>query len=238
MRFVSAADHQLTLDLYNVTRHELGDFHRAGNAETVAAVERLVRGEGPRVVYLWGATGCGKSHLLQAAVQAVGAAGERAMYLPLRALAASGPAVLEGLEAVTLLAIDDLDAVVDQRPWAERLFHLHNALAAAAGRLLWSSRSAPASTVFALPDLASRTAASLVYQLHEPDEATRAAILVQLARRRGFDLPLPVVEFILRRERRDLVSLVTLLDVLDQASLSHGRALTVPFVRELLAARG
>ncbi|MCP5199351.1 MAG: DnaA regulatory inactivator Hda [Gammaproteobacteria bacterium] len=235
---MSAADHQLTLDLYNVTRHELDDFQRAGNAETVAAIERLCRGEGPRVVYLWGASGSGKSHLLQAAVQAVGVAGERAMYLPLRALAASGPAVLEGLEAVALLAIDDLDSVAAEPAWAEQLFHLYNALAAADGRLLWSSRSGPATTAFGLPDLASRAAASLVYQLHEPDEGAKAAILVRLAARRGFDLPPPVVEFILRRERRDLVSLVALLDVLDRASLSHGRVLTVPFVRELLAARG
>ena len=39
------------------------------------------------------------------------------------------------------------------------------------------------------------------------------------------------------RERRDMTTLVALLDDLDGIALAQGRALTVPFVREVLAAR-
>ena len=46
------------------------------------------------------------------------------------------------------------------------------------------------------------------------------------------------MECALRRERRDMAALVALLDRLDSASLQQRRALTVPFVREVLERRG
>ena len=159
----------------------------------------------------------------------------RAMYVPLRELIALGEQVLDGLDQIDLIALDDIDMGAGSAAWERHLFNLYNAIEAAGRRLLWSSGAAPA---FALPDLNSRLDASLTYQLHDLADADKARVLRARAQQRGLVLPEPVVEFILRRERRDLATLAALLDELDQSSLQTGRALTVPFVREVLARRG
>ena len=73
--------------------------------------------------------------------------------------------------------------------------------------------------------------------MRELDDSGKATVLTARAAQRGLDLPAAVIEFVLRRERRDLCVLLAVLDKIDQASLSRGRALTVPFVREVLAGR-
>ena len=91
-------DPQLTLNLFSVVQHDFTRYVVGPNAAAVAAVQAWGAGLGPRVVYLWGASGSGKSHLLQAA----GAAGERGAR-DVRATAelrALGPGVLDGLSGL------------------------------------------------------------------------------------------------------------------------------------------
>lgn len=228
-----AAAPQLALDLFNVVRHDFASFVPGPNAEALRAVADWAAGRGPRVVHLRGPAATGKTHLLQAAVAAV--PGSPAIYVPLRELLAMGEQVLEGLEAIPFVAIDDLDACVGDAAWERRLFNLYNLLDGSASRLLWAARVAPP---FALRDLVSRIDASLVYQLHELEDADKVALLRARARDRGLELGDAVVEFILRRERRDLATLLAILDELDRASLASARALTLPFVRDVLARRG
>lgn len=227
-------DPQLTLNLFSVVQHDFTRYVVGPNATAVAAVQAWGAGLGPRVVYLWGASGSGKSHLLQAAVRAAGERGARAMYAPLAELRALGPGVLDGLERIAAVALDDVDGVAGDGAWEERLFALYNALGDRDARLLWSGRCGPATAGFVLDDLRSRLTASLAFQLRELDDTAKAAVLADAARARGFELPPAVLEFILRRARRDLGGLMGVLDKLDRASLSHGRVLTIPFVREVL----
>lgn len=234
---MSLTDPQLTLDLFCATRHDFAAYHGGPNVAAVNALEHWCADRGPRVVYLWGAAGTGKTHLLQAAVRAVSEAGTRAMYVPLAELVDADPLILDGLDSVATVALDDVGACAGRADWEERLFVLYNAVQDSGGRLLWSGAQSPATGFFGLGDLRSRLAGSLVYQLRELDDAGKAAVLTALAAQRGLDLPAAVLEFVLRRERRDMGALLAILDKLDQASLSRGRALTVPFVREVLAGR-
>src|SRR5512145_628881 len=78
-----------------------------GPNEEVCAV--LQGPAAPRVVWLWGRAGTGKSHLLQAACAAAGARNETAAYVDL-ALAPSAD-LLEGCDTLALVCLDGLDAV-------------------------------------------------------------------------------------------------------------------------------
>ena len=82
-------------------------FVSGSNAAAVEHVRNLAQG-GADTVWLWGAEGAGKSHLLQAACRAATEAGRRAMYVPLPAVS---PAILADLEHVDLLAVDDVHTV-------------------------------------------------------------------------------------------------------------------------------
>ena len=228
------AEPQLTLDLFKRTAHELDSFVAGDNAEALRAVRLWSRREGARIVHLRGATGTGKTHLLHGAIGAIAPDSARAMVVPLREVLAAGPALLDDLDSVEMVALDDIDGCAGDADWERCLFNLYNAIHASDRWLLWSSRVEPS---FALPDLASRLRASLIYQLHELNDAGKAEVLRARARERALELPDAVLEFIMLRERRDMSTLVALLDELDAVALAQGRALTVPLVRDVLAAR-
>ena len=228
------AEPQLTLDLFKTAQHDFARFRPGANHQALLAVQHWSRREGAPIVHLRGSQASGKSHLLQAAIVAVATSGARAMYVPLRELFPDGEQLLDDLDSVDMIALDDIDICAGHAAWERRLFTLYNAIHASERRLLWSARCEPA---FALPDLASRLKASLIYQLHELRDAEKAAVLRARAHERGLELPDAVVEFVMLRERRDMTTLVALLDELDGIALAQGRALTVPLVREVLAAR-
>lgn len=225
---------QLTLDLFKTAQHDFADFVAGTNHEAVLAVQHWASREGPSIVHLRGLPGSGKSHLLQAAIGAVAPGAARAMYVPLRELFPHGEQLLDDLDSVDLIALDDIDICAEHAAWERRLFNLYNAVHASGRHLLWSARCEPA---FELPDLLSRVKASLIYQLHELSDTEKGTVLRTRAHARGLELPEAVVDFVMLRERRDLTTLVALLDDLDAIALAEGRALTVPLVREVLAAR-
>lgn len=208
-------------------------FHPGRHAAAVAAVRGLAAGGGSAPVWVWGARGTGKTHLLQAALAAWDESRGSAAYLPL-ALAGFSAELLQGLEGCGLVALDDVDAAGGNPAVEEGLFHLWNGLAARGGRLLLAAAQPPAGSGVRLPDLASRFASSEVYQLSAPDDDDLASILRLLVAQRGLVLEPEVAAFLLRRTRRDTHVLAALVDRLDAAALAARRALTVPFVRDVL----
>jgi DnaA family protein len=191
----------------------------------------------PRTVYLWGPAGSGKTHLLSAACRAARDQGIGAAYVPLSRQAEVEPRMLAGLEAgCGLVCIDDLQAVAGQPAWERALFRLLIGLGARGGGLLAAGSTAPGALGVKLPDLASRLGADLVVRLQVLDEVDRVRALQRRAAEQGFALTDDVAAFLLSRFPRDLHSLFALLDRLGEASLAAGRRVTVPFVRDLLAA--
>ena len=61
---------QLALELASSPAPTLDNFVVGENAEVVAAMRALTRGDGDeRFVYLWGGTGSGRTHLLRAVLR-------------------------------------------------------------------------------------------------------------------------------------------------------------------------
>jgi DnaA-homolog protein len=210
-------------------------FNIGANAEGVAALKRLAGGDSRVPVWLFGPPGSGKSHLLQAGCALAGAEGRTAAYLPLAALGPEGPALLDGLEQLDLVALDDLEAVPGNAGWERALFTFYNGLAEHGGRLALASTGAPAAIDFRLPDLASRLAASEVHRLQPLSEFEQAEALRRRAGHRGLELPEETLGFLTRRAPRDFATLCRMLDELDTESLAAQRRLTIPFVRDWLA---
>lgn len=229
-----AGEVQIPLELFRAGEHDFDAFHAGANVGVIAALRRWVCGDGPPVIYLWGPQGAGKTHLVEAALGEAAERGARAIYLPLDELVAADVAVLDDLASLDIVALDDIDAAAGKALWERGLFNLYNALQEHGGRLLWTSRRPPLEALFELPDLASRLAAGLNLPVTELDDAGKTSLLQDAARRRGLEMPAAVAGFILRRQRRDTGSLISVLEELDRASLSHARALTVPFVRKVL----
>lgn len=212
------------------------DTYAAGaNAGAVEALRRLADGSASAPVWIYGARGTGKSHLLQAACAQAGGAGRASAYLPLGQVRAEGPQLLDGFDDLDLVALDDLDAVAGDPAWESALFRLFNGLAEHGGRLAVAAATAPVATAIRLPDLRSRLSSSEVHRLEPLAEADQPAALRHRAERRGLELPDETLGYLTRRAPRDFATLCRMLDALDTESLVAQRRLTVPFVRDWLA---
>jgi DnaA-homolog protein len=182
-------------------------------------------------LWLWGAHGTGKTHLLQAVCAR---AGDAAAYFPLDRSLALPPEALAGFERTQVLCIDDADAIAGDQAWERALFGLFNAAADLRTRLIFAASVAPRQAAWVLEDWRSRAASCVVYQLRELDDAGRMEALRLRAAARGLQLPHETAEYLLKRMPRDLPSLLQILDALDEASLVEQRRLTIPFIRDEL----
>jgi DnaA-homolog protein len=189
----------------------------------------------PRVLWLWGRAGTGKTHLLQATCAAASERGLGAAYLDLAQ--APDSAHLEGWESLDIVCLDGLDAVAADPAWNAALFRLYTLLQDGAGRLVVASNAPPASLPVVLPDLRSRLLAASVHHLSELDEPGQCAALQRRAAARGLELTDEAALYLVHRLPRDLHSLFGMLDELDQASLVAQRRLTIPFLRQALEMR-
>lgn len=227
---------QLPLEIRLADHAVFESFWPGGNENLVHALAGVARDGHPRVLWLWGSPGSGKSHLLQAAVAAAGAAGRRAAYLPLGPAAGIPPEALEGLGGLDLVTLDEVEAVAGNPAWEAALFRLWEDLRQSGGCLVAAGAAPPGESGIHLPDLASRLAAGATFRLHGLDDEGRLRALQGRARFRGFDLPDETGRYLLARVERDTAALFRLLDQLDREALAARKRLTIPFVKKVLAA--
>jgi len=225
---------QLPLGIHLADAARFDNFVAGPNAEAVAALKALVDTPGPASLLLAGTSGSGRSHLLQAACRHAGEAGLAMAYLPLATLGDRAAEALAGLEALDLVALDDIEVLAGEDASERALFNLFNELRVAGGRLLASASDRPERLGFRLPDLVSRLNWGLFYALHPLDDAARMQVLKRRAAERGLELGDEVCGYLLRRCPRDLPALMALLERIDRDSLARQRRITIPFLRETL----
>lgn len=217
---------QMILDIRPDAPPEFGNFVTGANEELLLALHNAILGE--QHLYLWGPSGSGRTHLLRAAVAESLAAGRPARYLGAPQCADSLPET-----PALLIALDDAEALAPAAQIA--LFNAFNRARASSQTLLLAGSRPPLELAFR-EDLRTRIGQCLIFEVRPLDDATRRAILAILAERRGLRLADEVADFLLRHGRRDLSSLVTVLDALDRTSLERKRAVTLPLLREMIQA--
>ena len=225
---------QLTLSLQLQASARFSSFVPGAHDELYRQLQLVAEGAAAGPLYGWGSPGTGKTHLLQACCHRAHSHGRSAAYLSLREFRQLSPEVLAGWETFDLVCLDDIDSIAGHADWEEALFHLYNRLQDTGKPLVVSAAMAPAQLPIRLPDLVSRLAAGLVYQLHPLDDDDSLQAMRLRANQCGFDLPEDTGRYLLRRLPRDLPALLGLLERLDSASLAAQRKLTVPFVKSVL----
>lgn len=213
---------QLVLDLALPEPAPFSDFIAGDNAELLFQLhEWAARAAHARFTYLWGEAGCGKTHLLNAAAR-------RGDALYFDAAIESLP---DELPADAFIAVDNVEQL--DRHGQEQLFGHFNSLRAGSGGLL-SCGTLPPMLLGLLPDLATRLAWGLVYQLKPLSDHDKTQALQSYARQLGFDLGNEQADYLLRHAPRDIASLYQILGAANEMALSRQRAVTLPLLREVL----
>ena len=224
---------QLPLNIHWDRQLTFTNFFTGDNQLLVNYLQNFPQHPQESVAYLWGASGSGRTHLLQATYH-LAEQQQQIAYLPLRESKQFTPNVLENLENFALVILDDLQLIVGNLAWEEAVFHLYNRLQLAQHKLLVSAEQTAQQLNFQLADLQSRFAAATIFKVPSLSESQKLAALQLRARQRGLTLSVEAAKFIMHHYRRDLPSLVEMLEKLDHASLSEKRKLTIPFLKRVL----
>jgi DnaA family protein len=229
---------QLPLGLALRDSARFNSFYPGENLETVHELQLSATGRGEALIYVVGAGGMGKTHLLQAACYEAAQSGRTTGYLPLQELLGFAVTVFDDLEQLDLICLDEVAAVAGHEDWERGLFDLFNRVRQSGSTLLIAAGKRPDQAGFLLPDLVSRLGWGVTYLLKPLAEHDVIAALRCRAQARGLQLPEETAQYLLRRFPRDLPTLFALLDTLDTASLIEQRRLTVPFAKSVLDSYG
>ena len=209
---------QLLLDFERAPAPTFANFVTGANAELAHALESATRGAfAERVIYVWGESGAGKTHVLKAFASAV----KESRYVAARDVVAAD---LHGV-----LAIDDVEQLSGDNQVA--LFNAFNERAF--DFVLVSAGSSPRDVTIRR-DLATRLATGLTYRVVALTDAEKGAALAAHAKTRGFEIPEDVRSYLLTHARRDMGSLIGALDSLDRYSMETGRPITIPLLKAAL----
>jgi DnaA family protein len=219
---------QLLLDIRPPALNTLDNFVAGGNAELLARLRALAAPGSVDQIYLWGPPGSGRSHLLRGVMKLA----QRC----LRPVSFSEGARL-GAELLvdpgTLVIVDDVDELNETAQIA--LFRAFNAARQDGLALLLAGSTPPLRLKAALrEDLRTRIGSALIYQVQPLNDSEKAAALRSHGESRGMRVDAALIDYLLRHGRRDLPSLLAVLDALDQTSLEQQRPVTLPLLREIL----
>ncbi|MFL6657284.1 MAG: DnaA regulatory inactivator Hda [Massilia sp.] len=214
---------QLVLDLGAEQLRSLDTFEVGQNAELAHLMHLFAeRTSREHFAYLWGESAAGKTHLLQglaatASARYIGpdSPDEHFVYTP----------------EVSLYLLDDCDQLSAEAQI--NAFALFNQIREH-GAYMVSTGPVPPAVLPVREDLRTRMGWGLIYQIHGLSDEEKIAALTHAAEARGLTLSPSVLPYLLSHFKRDMRSLSTMLDALDQYSLETQRPVTLPLLRDLL----
>ena len=239
---------QIALDFGHTPKPTLDNFIATGN-ENLIAVLKDIQSRWPnpkdksgltadsKMIHLWGASGSGRTHLLSALQLQASELGINAYLLnhdsSMDEWRACADALTENNQVPGLLCVDDIDHLSEFAQGA--LFRLHNLIREASHQHLITTSLAPSSNLQIREDLKTRLVWGLVFQMHALSDAEKLQALQQAATERGLQISNEVAPWLLKHFHRDMPSLMSLLEALDNYSLETKRAITLPLLKEMLA---
>ena len=199
------------------------------NKELLRLINQLFLNEKSSEVYIYGASGQGKTHVLQGAVLKALEIDKHAVYID-----CSDPFpdyILDFVDQIDFISFDNVHLI--SRESQEVFFDLYNRARQAQIFILVSGNTLP-SDLEVMKDLKTRLSLAVVYKLEElSDELTMSVIDSQMSQR-NLSVNSNVYEYLFKSYSRDLKLLLSTMNDLDKASLQAKKPISIPFVKFFL----
>jgi chromosomal replication initiator protein len=228
-----------TFDLFVI-----GSSNRFAHAAALAVAEAPAQAYNP--LFIYGGTGLGKTHLMQAIAQYVA---EHSSELSVRYVTSETfmndfinslrDKRIEGFKqryrTYDLLLVDDVQFFEHKERIQEEFFHTFNSLYEAGSQIVMSSDRPPRDIATLEERLRSRFEWGLITDIQPPDLETRIAILRKKTKTDGIDVPDPeVLSFIASRISTNIRELEGALTRVVAFSSLTGRSLSVELAEDVL----
>ena len=228
-----------TFDLFVI-----GSSNRFAHAAALAVAEAPAQAYNP--LFIYGSTGLGKTHLLQAVGQYVGehGSGLTARYVTSETfmndfINSLRDKRIEGFKqryrTYDVLLVDDIQFLEGKERMQEEFFHTFNTLYEAGKQIVLSSDRPPKEIATLEERLRSRFEWGLITDIQPPDLETRIAILRKKVKTDRIDVPDPdVLTFIAERVSTNIRELEGALTRVVAFSSLTGRPMTVELAEDVL----
>ena len=238
------ADFQSNIDPhYTFENFVEGRSNQLGLSAAMQVAQNPGRAYNPLLLY--GGTGLGKTHLMQAAGNLMRKAnpGMRVLYQRSDTFVSDMVKALQGksmdqfkrqFQQVDALLIDDIQFFAGKDRTQEEFFHTFNAMFDGKQQIILTCDRYPREVENLEPRLKSRLGWGLSVAIEPPDFETRAAILTAKAGERNVKLPEEVAYLIAKRMRSNVRDLEGALNTLAARSNFTGRPITADFAQETL----
>ena len=237
-----AADSANLNPRYSFDRFIVGASNRMAHASAMAVAERPGTAYNP--LFIYGGSGLGKTHLLQAVGRSVQANGQRILYVTSEVftnelIAAIRTGATDSFRAkyrnTDVLLLDDVHFIAGKEQTQEEFFHTFNALHSANRQIVLTSDRAPQAITTLEDRLRSRFAWGMIADIQPPNLETRVAILQARAASMGKVVADDVLLGIAQRAHRNIRDLEgALTKVVAHAELLN-RPINVALVEDALA---
>jgi chromosomal replication initiator protein len=229
---------------YTFDTFVIGSSNRFAHAAALAVAEAPAKAYNP--LFIYGGTGLGKTHLLQAVAAYVGRHSPRlsARYVTSETLTNDFinsirekrvEAFKHRYRHYDVLLVDDIQFVEGKERIQEEFFHTFNTLYEAGSQIILSSDRPPRDMATLEDRLRSRFEWGLIVDIQPPDLETREAILRKRVSTDGIHVPDPqVLTFIAGRISTNIRELEGALTRVVAFSSLTGRPMTVELAQEVL----
>ena len=221
---------QINLPWVLNAKMSLDNFIGEANQQLLALIRQTLQGSAPALIYVAGAQGFGKTHLLQGSVFAAMEQSLNVAYLDLNN--ETPCEVIQELYQQDWIVIDNIDLAGDDQQQA--LFDLHNRIKDTQTTLVVSAQTTPGELDI-LKDLKTRLALGLVFSLEALSDGEKMQILQNKMLDKNLRIDTKVLEYLLKHFSRNLTQLWALIERLDSLSLQQKKPITIPFVKQVLS---
>lgn len=228
---------------YTFDTFVVGPFNQLAHAAAKAVVEHPGLTYNPLFVY--GGTGHGKTHLIQAVgnyfkkthanIKVLYVTSERFAVDYINAVRAGrANSFKDQYRQYDVLIMDDVQFIANTEKTQEELFHLFNALHDNNKQIVFSSDKHPAMLPGFEDRLKGRFSAGMIAEIPEPDVESRMAIIKAKIEGHGFSLPDEIVQYIAENVRGNIRELEGIINMIVCKSQLKGRGVTLADVRSLI----